>query len=154
MPLCTLNFLGAGECSCQVCVITHKVERAGKAASAGCRTNFAKLLGVQLLLLLLLHADIRFIDIAHYGKNNVSCGGLTHSSHLTAFPLLVLLLLLLLSHADVMALDFICYGKNNGPFGGFNKCRNLACKLGKPGCQSSLLGGNCVGELRAADTIQ
>jgi hypothetical protein len=45
-----------------------------------------------------------------------------------------------------MALDFICYGKNTGPFGGFNKCRNLACKLAKPGCQSSLLGGNCVGE--------
>lgn len=59
---------------------------------------------------------------------------------------LLLLLLLLHGAADVMALDFICYGKNNGPFGGFNKCRNLACLLAKPGCQSSLLGGNCVGE--------
>jgi hypothetical protein len=129
----------------------RKVERAGKAASANCRTNVAELLGVPLLLLLSLHADVRFIEFVYYGKDNMPCGGFTHSSHLAAFPLLVLLLLLLLSHADVMALDFICYGKNNGPFGGFNKCRNLACKLAKPGCQSSLLGGNCVGELRAAD---
>uniref|UniRef100_A0A383WFB0 Jacalin-type lectin domain-containing protein n=1 Tax=Tetradesmus obliquus TaxID=3088 RepID=A0A383WFB0_TETOB len=53
--------------------------------------------------------------------------------------------------ADVMALDFICYGKNNGPFGGLNKCRNLACKLAKPGCQSSLLGGNCIGTVVAAN---
>ncbi|KAF6254353.1 hypothetical protein COO60DRAFT_1541293 [Scenedesmus sp. NREL 46B-D3] len=31
------------------------------------------------------------------------------------------------------------------------KCRNLACLLAKPGCQSSLLGGNCVGTVVAAN---
>lgn len=53
--------------------------------------------------------------------------------------------------ADVVALDFICYGKNNGPFAGMNKCRNLACKLAVPGCQSGLLGGNCVGTVEAVN---
>lgn len=51
--------------------------------------------------------------------------------------------------ADVVALDFICYAKNSGLFAGLNKCRNLACKLAVPGCQSGLLGGNCVGSVVA-----